>query len=98
MMIIYFILLSFAIFALGIAGALASRHILIIIISTEIILLAATLIGIGFFDFYRGDILPLLFAIWGVAASEIIMLVVFYKYLSRYEKDMDITRLSKLKN
>ncbi len=98
MIIIYFILLSFALFAIGIAGALASRHILLIIISTELILIASTLIGIGFFDFYRGNIIPFLFTVWGVAASEIIMLVVFYKYLSRYEKDMDITKLSELRN
>lgn len=98
MMVIYFILLSFVIFAIGIAGALASRHILLVIISTEMILVAATIIGIGFFDFYKGNIIPFLFTVWGVAASEIIMLIVFYKYLSKYEEDMDITKLSKLKN
>lgn len=97
MIIYYFLVLSVALFSLGLAGALGSRHVILVIISAEIVLVASTLLGIGMFSSYGGDIVPLLFSIWGVAASEIIALVVFYIYMSRYEDSMDVTRLSRLR-
>ncbi len=97
MILSYFLALGFGLFAIGIAGALASRHIILIIISTEIILIAATLVGVGIFDFYGGAIIPILFAIWSVAAAGVMLLVLFYRYMTKYEADLDVTKLSKLR-
>ncbi len=96
-MIAYFLVLSIALFAIGLAGALGSRHVILIIISAEIVLVSVTLLAIGMFSSYGGEIVPLLFSVWGVAASEIIVLVVFYLYLSKYEDSMDVTRLSRFR-
>lgn len=95
----YFMLLSAMLFAIGIAGVLASRHFLIMMLSVELALVASTLLAVSFFYFSQGgNILVLLLAIWSVASAEIIAIVVFYRYIVRKEVNLDVSKLSKLRN
>lgn len=95
----YFIVVGFALFSIGIVGVAASRHFLIMILSMEIALVAATLVAATFFyTTIAGNIMLLLFAIWTVAATEAIALVSFYRYLAKYETSLDVTKLSRLRD
>lgn len=94
----YFVAISFAVFAMGVVGVAATRNFLIMILSAEISLAAATLLATTFFYYNTyGNILALLFAIWTIAAAEAIALVAFYRYITRFEMSMDVTKLSRLK-
>jgi NADH:ubiquinone oxidoreductase subunit K len=93
-----FLLLGFALFAIGVAGIAASRHFVIMILAVEIILVASSLIAVSLYSFLSsGEILSLLFVIWSIAAIEVIALVVFYRYLAKLEVSLDVTKLIKYK-
>ena len=99
MIAIYFVAFSVAIFTLGISGIAASRHFLIMMLSMEAIFLASTLLAVTLFYYsIVGNIVLMLLAIWSVAAAEAMAIVVFYRYLSRWEAGLDITGLSKLRH
>lgn len=99
MMPIYFMGLGFAIFAAGICGMAASRHFLIMMVSSEVAIMASTLLSTVFFYFSTGgSILPLLLSLWSVASIEAIAVVVVYRYLAKMEVSLDVTRMSNLKN
>lgn len=99
MIFIYFLGLSFALFALGIAGVAASRHFLIMMLSVEVAIIASTLLATAFFYYAApGDIIVLLLSIWTVASMEVLALVAFYRYLEVHDISLDVTKLSKLKN
>jgi NADH-quinone oxidoreductase subunit K len=98
-MIDYFIYVSMALFTLGISGVAASRNFIVMMLSIEVSIVAATLLAVAVFRYGApGNIMVLLFALWAVAAAEVIVLIVFYRYLSRYELSMDVTRLSRLRD
>lgn len=97
--IVYFVALSFAIFAVGVAGIATTRHFLLMIIAVEVALVASALLATVFFYVSSvGDVMLLLFTIWGIAASEAVALVSFYRYLSKYEASLDVAKLSKLRD
>jgi NADH:ubiquinone oxidoreductase subunit K len=99
MMPIYFLGLSFAIFAAGICGMVASRHFLVMMLSSEAAIVASTLLSTMFFYFSaNGDIIPLLLSLWSVASIEVMALVVVYRYLVKMEMGFDVTKMSNLKN
>ena len=96
---IYFVALSLAMFAVGISGVAASRHFLIMMISIEVAIMASTLLAATFFYYSTsGNILVFLLTLWSVAAMEVIALVAVYRYLGKFEVNLDVTKLSKLKN
>ncbi|MGI0133605.1 MAG: NADH-quinone oxidoreductase subunit K [Candidatus Micrarchaeaceae archaeon] len=98
-MILEFVLLGFAMFAIGISGIAASRHFVLMMLSVEVALIAATLVGAAFFYYVSSvNILIFLLAVWSVASVEVLSLVVFYRYLARNEVSMDVTKLSKLRD
>lgn len=95
----YFIGISFALFAIGIAGVAATRHFLIMVISIEVAIVASTLLATTFFySTANGDVMLLLFTLWVIAATEAIVLIAFYRYLAKYELSLDVTKLSKLRD
>ncbi len=95
---IFFLGLSFAIFSLGIAGIMSSRHAVIMVLSSEIGLVAAMLLSVSTFYFgTSGNLLGLLFTIWGIASAEAMALIVVYRYLGKAEMDLDVRKLSKLR-
>ena len=93
-----FLFLSFALFSLGVAGIAASRHFVIMILSVELVLVSSSLVAVSIYSYVStGEILSLLFAIWSIAALEVIALVVFYRYLAKMEVSLDVTKLTKYK-
>jgi NADH-quinone oxidoreductase subunit K len=98
-MIEYFIALSLAVFAIGIGGMASSRHVLTIVISSEVAIAASALLAAAFFSYVSvGNILVLLLSMWSVAAMEVIALVAVYRYMAKTGVMMDVTKLSRLKN
>ena len=97
--LLYFVFTSFGLFTVGIVGVAATRHFLLMIISLEVALVGSTLLTTSFYyTTVNGNIMLLLFAIWTVAAVEAIALVSFYRYLSKYETSLDVTKLSRLRD
>jgi NADH:ubiquinone oxidoreductase subunit K len=98
-MFLLFIGAALAMFSLGIAGIVASRHAVIVVLSSEIGLVASMLLSLAAFAYYSpGNLLALLFSIWAIMASEAIMLIVFYRYLAKGEMSLDISKLSKYRD
>ncbi|MCL4411654.1 hypothetical protein M1329_01855 [Candidatus Marsarchaeota archaeon] len=96
---IEFIMLGFALFAIGMAGMATSRHLVVMMMSIEVALVASTLVATAFFYLSaNGAIVPLLFTVWSVAAVEAILIIVFYKYMARNEMSLDVSKLSELKD
>ncbi len=94
MIILYLLMLGFALFAVGISGVALSRHFLVIMFSVEIMLVAATLAAVSLLGIApEGNILLLLFAVWAIAAAEVSAFVALYRHLARIEPDLDVTRL-----
>ena|SRR5690348_2660076 len=86
--------------ALGIAGAIASRHFVITILSLELIFAGAIVALVGFFAYSTlssGDFFIILLSIWAVASTEIVGLVAFYVYMKGKVTDFDLKRLMQLK-
>ncbi len=98
-MLEYLLLLVFALFSIGIAGVLASRHFVVIVLSIEIIIVASSLAAMSLYSYTSaGAILPLLFVIWAIAAVDVIALVVFYRYLAKFKASLDVTKLNRLRD
>ncbi|MGC8622535.1 MAG: NADH-quinone oxidoreductase subunit K [Candidatus Micrarchaeia archaeon] len=94
-----FVLLSFAMFSIGLAGIISSKHAVIIVLSSEVGLVASMLFLLSFFAYYsQGNALGLLFSIWSIMSAEAIMLIVFYRYLAKAEMSLDISKLSKYRD
>ncbi|MDE1856773.1 MAG: hypothetical protein KGH98_01675 [Candidatus Micrarchaeota archaeon] len=99
MIFLYLLLLSVGIFSIGIAGMVASRHFLLIMVSAEIALLSSTLLATGVFSLVaQSAIIPFLFAVWAIAVSEVIVIVAVYRLLAKPGNGMDIRALSKLRD
>ncbi len=98
-MLEYLLLLAFALFSIGIAGVLASRHFVVIVLAVEIIIVSSSLAAMSLYSYTStGAILPLLFVIWAIAAVDVIALVVFYRYLAKFKVSMDVTKLNRLRD
>ncbi len=95
----YYIALSVALFAVGIAGVVTSRHLVVILLSIEIIFAASTIAAVSFFSFlYQSDVaIILLLSIWGVAAAEVNGVIVFYVYLKRQGAGFDVSKMNQLR-
>lgn len=97
-MLEYFLIIGFSLLSIGIAGIIGSRHFVVIILSIEIILVAASLLAVSLYGYsYSSIILPLLFVIWAIAAIDVMALVVLYRYMALYKMDLDVSKLSKFK-
>lgn len=98
MILEYFVLLSIAIFSAGLAGMASSRHFLIMLLSAEVALTAPSLLVVAFFYYgMKGNVLAFLIALWSVASAEVIAIVVFYRFMSKAEASLDVSKLSNLK-
>lgn len=99
MIILYFMVFSVALFAIGIAGVVASRNFLVMILSIEVAMAASALLALSMFYYVASsDIIILLLAVWAVASAEVIALVAVYRHMVKQEVSLDVTKLSKLKN
>jgi len=99
MIFTYFMVLGFAMFAIGVSGIAASRNFLIMMLSVEVAIVASTIMALSFFYFVAGgNILLFMIAIWSIASAEVMVMVAFYRYMVKGEISMDVSKLSKLKN
>lgn len=98
-MIVYLLMLGFALFAIGISAAALSRSFIAIIFAIEVMLVAASLVGISMFSIEgTGNVLLLLFTIWSIAAIDVIVFVVLYRYIAKFEPSLEVNKLSKYRD
>ena len=97
MIILYMIIVGFAILAAGISGIATSKNFLVIMFSIELIIIAASLIGLTLYSSYGGDIILLLISIWSIASVELIAAIALYRYLVKSGNGLDVSKLSKYK-
>jgi NADH:ubiquinone oxidoreductase subunit K len=99
MIFFYFIALAIGLFAVGIAGVVASRHFIVMMLGIEIAFSAAiVLAGASFAYAAPGNIVGLLFTVWAVASAEIMGMVAVYRYMVAHGISMDVRLLSKLRD
>lgn len=99
MIFLYFAVLSIALFSIGIAGVLSSKHFIIMMLSIELIFAASILLALTFFYYVAsGNIVLLAISIFAIASAEVLAIVAFYRYMVKGEISLDVTNLSKLKN
>ncbi|MEM0106926.1 MAG: hypothetical protein QXD11_00770 [Candidatus Micrarchaeaceae archaeon] len=91
-------LLAILLFSIGLAGIASSRHFLIMVFSSELMLLSAALMAVAIFSAFGGNILLLLFTLWSFATLEALAAIVIYKKLTEDETSFDIRLFSKYKN
>ena len=96
----YVLALSFGLFAIGLAGIAADRHLIVIMLSVELIFAASIVALTGFFA-ARGSASPyavtMLLSIFAVAAVEVMAVIAFYVYMRHYGVEFDMSKLSKMK-
>ncbi|MGC8587172.1 MAG: NADH-quinone oxidoreductase subunit K [Candidatus Micrarchaeia archaeon] len=95
----YPIALAVALFAIGLAGVIASRHLLVIMLGIELMLVSSTVAAVSFFSFSSAgsDIMIVLLGIWAIAIADTIAFVTFYTYIKSRGMDLDISKMSRLK-
>lgn len=96
----YFIATSLALIGIAIAGIIADRHFIVIMLAVELIFLASTIAIVSFISYQVSpdpNSVLMLVSIWGVAAAEIITVVTFYIYMKYRGMDFDVSKLSKMK-
>ena len=96
------LLLSCALFAIGLAGALTRRHAIIVLIGVELMLNAANLNFIAFWRFgpHPEALSGIMFAIFviGVAAAEAAVGLALIIAIHRHFKTCDLDRINRLKD
>lgn len=98
--LLYVYALSIALFAIGLAGIAIERHLVVILLSVELIFVASTIALVGTFSYSampNPDAVLMLFSIFTVAAVEIITVIAFYVYMKHYGIEFDVTKLSRMK-
>ncbi|MEM0094473.1 MAG: NADH-quinone oxidoreductase subunit K [Candidatus Micrarchaeaceae archaeon] len=99
MLLVYPIALAVALFSIGVAGAVSSKHFIEIILGIELIFVASTIAMVAFFaatpNTSGGAIL--LIIIWSLAAAEIITFVGIYMHMKSKLQDFDVRKLSSMK-
>ena len=96
----YLLAIGLSLFGIGLAGIASERHLVVILLSIEVIFASSTIILVSFFSFASNadpSALIMLVSIWAVAAAEIIALITFYVYMKSNGISFDISKLSKLK-
>ena len=99
--VIYAYVLGLALFAIGIAGIAADRHFIVIMLAIELMFAASTVMLVAFFAAGSSgnspDAVTMLFAIFSVAAAEIIAVVSFYVYMKHNGIAFDVSKLSEMR-
>jgi len=94
----HYLLLSFLLFSIGMAGALLRRNIIIVIMCLELMLNSINLLLVAF-SAYHGDAggQVLVFFIMLVAAAEVTVGLAILVQLKRNTDGVDINQLNRLK-
>ena len=99
-MISYLLLTGVFLLAVTLAGIITDRHFIVIMLAIELIFISSSILLVYFFAYGTNpdpSAVPMLVAIWSVAAVEVIALITFYVYMKSRGFDFNVTRLSKLK-
>ncbi len=99
-MINYLLLTAVALLAVALAGIVTDRHFVVIMLAVELMFISSSILLIYFFSYSPSpspEAVPMIVAIWAVAAVEVIALITFYVYMKSRGFDFDVTRLSKLR-
>ena len=98
MPILHYIILSIALFSIGIVGVLTRRNAIIIFMCIELMLNAVNLLLVGF-SAYRGDAAGQVFVffIMAVAAAEVAVGLAILTMIYRNTGTVDINALNRLK-
>lgn len=100
MMISYILIGAVALLAVALAGIISDRHFVVIMLAVELMFVSSSILLVYFFSYSANpdsSAVPMLIAIWSVAAVEVITLITFYVYMKSRGFDFDVTRLSKLR-
>ncbi len=92
--------LALGLVALGISGVAASKHFVIIILSTEVILAGSILAAVSFFSSAstsNGSFGILIISLWAIASTEIILLIAFYMNMKSQVPDFNVNKLDNSK-
>lgn len=94
----HYLILSFLLFSIGMAGALLRRNILIVIMCLELMLNSVNLLLVAF-SAYHGDAggQVMVFFIMLVAAAEVTVGLAILVQLKRNTEGVDINQLNRLK-
>ncbi len=98
--LLYVYVLGAVLLAIGLAGIASDRHLVVIMLCVELIFVASIVILVGTFSYGKNpnpDAVMMLFAIFAVAAAEVITVIAFYMYMKHNRIEFDVTKLSKLK-
>src|SRR6056297_3281065 len=94
----YYLLLSAAIFCIGLFGVLTRRNALIFLMSVELMLNAANINFVAF-SWYHGDLTGQVFALFttAIAAAEVAVGLGIILVLYRNFKDVDVTKATTMR-
>ncbi len=99
-MIDYILFGIVALIAVALAGIIAERHFVSIVLAVELIFIASTILLVYFVTYGSGpgpSAVPMLIAIWAVATAEVMALVTLYVYMKAHGSQFDVGRLTRLK-
>ena len=104
----WYIILSIALFCIGVAGALTRRNAIIVFMCIELMLNSVNLLLVAFSKMHVGDVVPnpqsalnaqiFVFFIMIVAAAEVSVGLAIIVMMYRNTKSIDINFLNRLKN
>ncbi len=98
MIVLDMVMLGLALLSVGIAGIAASKNFILIMFSMELIIVSASIIGVGIYTYAGGDIILLLATIWSVAAAELIVAIALYRYLIKSGNGASIEHLTNFRD
>lgn len=96
----YPMLISIVLFALGAAAIAVERHLVVIVLAVELMLVASVITLVTIFSFAtppNPDALMMFLAILTVAAVEAIVVITLYIHMKFMNVDFDVTKLSRMK-
>lgn len=99
-MLDYILLTVIALVSVALAGIISDKHFVAIMLAIELIFIASIVLLAYFFaNLQNADVsaVPMMIAIWSVAAVEVIALVTFYVFMKARGFEFDITKLSKFR-
>ena len=99
-MVSFVLIAALALLGVSLAGIITDRHFVVIMLAIELVFISSSILLVYFFSYSSApdaSAVPMIVAIWSVAAVEVITLITFYVYMKSKSFDFDVTKLAKLK-
>ncbi|MDE1825718.1 MAG: hypothetical protein KGH61_04100 [Candidatus Micrarchaeota archaeon] len=97
----FFVAIGVVFVALGLAGAVASRHFIVVILAVEVIFAGSIIALSGYYAYSTGnsgDFFVTILSIWAVASAEAIAIIAFYICMKGRVPDFDLKKLTRLRD